>query len=80
MNLNTYYNIVPINNGYTVLYQNSDGDLYLKHKEEIINTSNKLTFLSEESARKWLMVNNMNDNFKPEEFGTVEIITEFADL
>jgi hypothetical protein len=80
MNLNTYYNIVPINNGYTVLYQNSDGDLYLKHKEEILNTSNKLTFSSEESARKWLIVNNMNDNFKPEEFGTAEIITEFADL
>lgn len=78
--VNIYYNIVPINDGYTVLYQNADGDLYLKHKAEIINASNKLIFSSEEIANKWLIMNDMSNKFKPEAFVTVEMITDFINI
>lgn len=79
--LNIYYCVVPTNDGYTYLCQERDtGELYLYNKS-LGDNPEALIFSSEQAAEEWIKLTRLPEGrFKAEEFGTIDIIEEFADV
>lgn len=70
-----YYQIVPIDDGYTFLCQNKNtNELYLRQKSEG-KSSESLIFSSRQAAEKWIEQSTiLNKRFKVEEFCASNII------
>lgn len=79
--LNIYYHVVPIGDGYTFLCQNKNtNELYLSKKSKGRNLDS-LIFSSKQAAEEWMELMRLpKDSFKTEKFGTADIIEKFADV
>ena len=80
-NLNVYYHIVPIDDGYTVVCQDKNtGELYLYKKSNKRNPE-VLIFSSEQAADEWLKLSELPKGcYKVQWFGTADVIEELADV
>ena len=75
--INVYYQIVPIGDGYNYVCQNKEtGELYLRYKgsDKIAET---LLFHSVAKAQKWLEDNNYVGKYEPEEYATIYVMEEY---
>lgn len=75
-----YYQIVPIDDGYTFLCQNKNtNELYLRRKDEG-KSPESLIFSSLRAAEEWIKQSTiLNTRFKVEEFGASNIVANLSD-
>lgn len=78
--LNIYYHVVPIGDGYTFLCQDKNtGELYLD-KKSVNKNPEALIFSSGQAAEEWIVMRLLEGKFKAEKFGTADVIEKFADV
>ena len=63
-----YWQIVPINDGYTVLCRDFNNDFYIGRKEDSSKNKDVLIFASEQEAQEYINEWFESGYYKPEEF------------
>ena len=78
--LNIYYHIVPIGDGYTYICQNKLTSELYRHSKTSDKNLEALVFSSKLAAEEWIKFTATKGQFKPEWFATADIIEKFSDM